>query len=409
MRKITTFTSNKEWTGLDDVLLAKSSTLNIWFDTPTKTYSFSSIYSLTTREYKVTIFTDGKKLDNQLFLTKSEVREYLIAKLNLLWFKEKISTPTSSSNILNEQNIKLDDNNNNFDNIPTKEELEKFFHPKFTKEDILQFGKLQFENLHEKCKFYEKNISPEKMIVWCPIILRFDGNRFSQWTKWLNKPFDENLTKLMQETTKFLIQETWALVWYTQSDEITLILYNENETRNLYHNWEKQKILSKLTAKLVDFFNNKRKELLPNHKKTAIFDCRIYQVPTLYDAYLQLLWRENDAIKNSISMMAYSIFDSSSLLKKSSIQKILMIKQSGKGDWTKLPSKYRKGSYFKSSITKTKFTHQELEQLPPNHNAKKDPNLLIERKTIIELDVPDLNSSSYQDIEPLLFSEHPTT
>ncbi len=87
---------------------------------------------------------------------------------------------------------------------------------------------MEFKNLSDWCKWLEKNFSPEVMIPTLPVIIRLDGNNFSTWTKSLTKPFDENLSQLMIETTKMLVQETNAVIGYTQSDEITLILYSSD-------------------------------------------------------------------------------------------------------------------------------------------------------------------------------------
>lgn len=111
-----------------------------------------------------------------------------------------------------------------------------------------------YETLGDWCKWLEKNFSPEQMIPTLPVIIRFDGNNFHNWTKGLNRPFDAGLTNLMIETTKFLVQETNAVVGYTQSDEITLILYSDDRKSLIYNDGKKQKILSKLTGKCVSFF-----------------------------------------------------------------------------------------------------------------------------------------------------------
>jgi tRNA(His) 5'-end guanylyltransferase len=250
---------------------------------------------------------------------------------------------------------------------------------------------MNYEKMGDWCKFLEKNFTPEIMIPTLPVIIRLDGNNFHNWTKGLNRPFEENLTDLMIDTTKFLVKETNAVIGYTQSDEITLILYSSDRASSIYHDGKKQKILSKLTAKCTQYFNDKRKEYLPNHNKNAIFDCRIYQVPSLHDACVQLLWRENDAIKNSIYMLAYTMYSENELFKINSTQlkdKMLVEKNV---DWNKLPSKFRKGSYVRRINTSRPFTKEELLSLPPKHKAHSNPNLVIQRSIIEQVEFFDLN------------------
>ncbi len=247
---------------------------------------------------------------------------------------------------------------------------------------------MDFKNLGDWCKFLEKNFSNELMIPTLPVIIRIDGNNFSKWTKGLKKPFDADLTNLMVETTKFLVQETNAVVGYTQSDEITLILYSNDRKSSIYNDGKKQKILSKLTGKCVTFFNTERPKYLPNHDKLANFDCRVYQTPTLHDATIQLLWRENDATKNSISMLAQSLFPHKDLqkLNGNEMQDKMMLEKGV--NWNDLEVRYKRGTYVKRIKTSKPFTSEEISSLPPMHKARKNPDLVIERSIIKEIEYP---------------------
>lgn len=263
-------------------------------------------------------------------------------------------------------------------------------------------------NLSDWCKFLEKNFTLDKMIPTLPVIIRLDGNNFHNYTKGLVQPFDEGLVNLMIETTKFLVKETNAVIGYTQSDEITLILYSPDRKSQIYNDGKKQKILSKLTGKCVTFFNEKRLEFLPNHNKIANFDCRIYQVPTLNDAASQLLWRENDATKNSIQMLGQSKFSHNELqnLNDNQIQDKLMMELGV--NWNDLLTKYKRGTYVKRIETESPFSVEELSQLPPKHNAHKNPVLKIKRSIIEIKEYPIFNKITnrteviFYDEEPIL-------
>lgn len=267
---------------------------------------------------------------------------------------------------------------------------------------------MDFESLGEWCKWLEKNFSPDIMIPTLPVIIRLDGNNFGTWTNGLEKPFDEKMSELMIETTKYLVKETNAVVGYTQSDEITLILYSSDRKKSIYNDGKKQKILSKLTAKCVNFFNNKRQELLPNHNKVAVFDCRVYQTPTLHDATIQLLWRENDATKNSISMLARSIFSHNDIksLNGNQMQDKMMLEKNV--NWNNLDVKFKRGTYVKRTVTSKPFTKEELDTLPPRHQAHKNPDLVIERSIIKEIEYPIFNKITnkedviFFDAEPIV-------
>jgi len=267
---------------------------------------------------------------------------------------------------------------------------------------------MDFEKLSDWCKWLEKNFSPEVMIPTLPVIIRLDGNNFSKWTIGLEKPFDEKLNQLMAETVQFLVKETNAVVGYAQSDEITLILYSSDRKSSIYNDGKKQKILSKLTAKCVNFFNERRRELLPNHDKVAVFDARIYQTPTLHDAAIQLLWRENDATKNSISMLAQSLFSHNSLenLNGSQMQDRMMLEKNV--NWNDLPVKYKRGTYVKRIKSSKPFTSEELASLPPMHNAHKNPDLVIDRSVIEVVEYPIFNTITNKE-EVIFFDKEPDT
>lgn len=267
---------------------------------------------------------------------------------------------------------------------------------------------MDFKTMGDWCKYLEKNFSNEVMIPTLPVIIRLDGNNFHNWTKGLERPFDKKLTELMTETTKFLVKETNAVVGYTQSDEITLVLYSDDRKSAIYNDGKKQKILSKITAKCVNFFNEKRKELLPTHDKVAVFDCRIYQTPTLHDACVQLLWRENDATRNSILMLADSLFGHKKCFKKntSELQDMMMLEKGV--NWNDLEVKLKRGTYVKRIKTSKPFTTDELKALPTMHQAHKNPNLIIERSVIKEVEYPILSKIEnkvdviFLDSEPII-------
>jgi tRNA(His) guanylyltransferase len=72
--------------------------------------------------------------------------------------------------------------------------------------------------LGDRQKFYERQYAGQKLLSLIPVVCRLDGRAFHSFTKGLKRPYDERLSKLMVETTKYLVAETGAKVGYTQSD-----------------------------------------------------------------------------------------------------------------------------------------------------------------------------------------------
>lgn len=247
------------------------------------------------------------------------------------------------------------------------------------------------QTLGDWCKWLERNFSPDVMIPKLPVIVRLDGNNFHNYTKGMDRPFDKKFSDCMLNTTKYLVEITNAVIGYTQSDEITLILYTDNNKSQIYNDGKKQKILSKLTGECVSYFNNIIRTSFDSVSflyKTANFDCRIYQTPTLKDACNQLLWRELDATKNSISMLAQSLFSHKELqnLNGEQLQDKMMLEKNV--NWNDLPTKFKRGRYVKRTRIFKEFTKEELENLPKEHNAHKNPHVVYERNVIEEIEYP---------------------
>lgn len=201
------------------------------------------------------------------------------------------------------------------------------------------------DNLGDRMKQYESQTCDIKLIPKLPIIARLDGKGFSKFTKGLKRPFDERLSKLMIETTKYLVSETNANCGYTQSDEITLMWYSEDYQS--YFGGRIFKIIGDLSSSASIFFNRELIKYLPEKAdKMPKFDCRVYNVPNLEEATNSFVWREMDATKNSISMAAHDYYSHKQLQNKSGKEKQEMLFQKGI-NWNDYPDFFKKEPMFK--------------------------------------------------------------
>lgn len=250
------------------------------------------------------------------------------------------------------------------------------------------------DSLGDRMKAYEEEgMNMRRVMPLTPVIVRLDGKAFHSFTKGLKRPFDERLTSLMRNLTIKLVEFSNAKIGYTQSDEITLVLYSSDHKSQLIFDGKIQKITSILASFATATFNDYlRLGLIPEKKRTvALFDCRVFSVPNQQEAVNCLIWRENDATRNSISMAAQSVYSHSELHGKACDEMQEMLFQKGI-NWNDYPSWFKRGTYAQRFVTERPFTPEEIKDLPPRHEARKNPDLKVSRSEIKFIKMPPIKS-----------------
>lgn len=230
--------------------------------------------------------------------------------------------------------------------------------------------------LGDRMKMYEAQGAAE-WLPGLPICARVDGRCFSSWTRCMERPFDAGLHAHMVKVTRVLAEETGALVGYTQSDEISLVLWHPDHTWQPWCGRKPHKTVSLLASLATVAFNDGA------YARPAMFDCRAWVVPSLAEAQNYLLWREHDATKNSISMAARSVYSHKALHGKSGNEMQEMLFQKGI-NWNDYPAGFKRGTWVTRERVSRPFTAEEIEELPPLHDARKNPGLMVERVVTTE-------------------------
>ena len=121
-------------------------------------------------------------------------------------------------------------------------------------------------------------------------------------------------------------------------------------------------------------------------------------MPTEQEAVNCLLWRELDATRNSIQMAAQALYSHKQLHQKNTSQMQEMLWQKGI-NWNDYPARFKRGGYFQRRVIARKFMVEELAQLPPLHDARKNPDLMVTRQVIAPLELrPLLNVGNRVDV-----------
>lgn len=264
--------------------------------------------------------------------------------------------------------------------------------------------------LGERMKIYESQEAERHLMPQLPIMVRCDGRSFSSFCRGLQRPFDERMTSLMSNTAKYLLEETNASIVFNQSDEISLVIYSEDIKSQTFFNGRIQKLTSIIASMATVYFNKHLASFIPEKSDLMpVFDCRVWNVPSLVEATNCILWRELDATKNSISMAAQHYYSHKELHKKNSSDKQEMLFAKGI-NWNDYPTSFKRGVYHRRVKKFIKFTTEELEKLPTKHAARVNPDLTVERSVIERTELPPITrvvnrvEVFFNGAEPLLAS-----
>lgn len=253
------------------------------------------------------------------------------------------------------------------------------------------------QDLATRMKLYE-SLTGSQLMPGLPVLARMDGRAFHTWTKGLERPLDPGFRALMVETTAALVKETSALCGYTQSDEITL-LWAEPDL----FDGRVVKLATILASIATAAFNLGVAKHLPGKVgQIAHFDARVFSVPSREEAFNAFLWREQDATRNSIASAAQSVCTRSELHGKNSNEQQELMFQKGI-NWNDYPASFKRGTWLMWEQVSRPFSAEELEDLPPQHNARKNPNLVVQRRVLTEVSPPPLGSIPKEDRLPLIF------
>ena len=240
----------------------------------------------------------------------------------------------------------------------------------------------QFGN---RMKNYEKVFTEIKVDPSEVLCVRLDGKGFSKFTKGFTKPFDERMTKSMVQTAEMLVKETNPQIAYTQSDEISLIYTAGEKSSEHIYGGKVSKINSILAAIATAHFNKFVTINAPDivsSKGLAYFDCRSFSVPELVEASNVILWRNQDAKKNSIScLMRWTCGHKAMQDMNGEQMKNYMLSEKNV-DWNKLPNEWKYGVFSKKEKYETIMDEEQWNKIP--ENKKPDSRIVIRSRVVSE-------------------------
>ena len=234
-------------------------------------------------------------------------------------------------------------------------------------------------SLSVRMKGYEK-VTRTYLTRRTPVIIRVDGNAFHTLTRGFEKPFDSVMVEAMQSTMKYLCENIeGCVIGYTYSDEITLVLcdykkltsqawFDDNVLKmcsisasmttmafnkffeELAQKWEDEEF-SKIIINGTDVVNKDFEAMYQKYSsahnkaivKGALFDSRVFNIPK-DEVCNCLLWRQQDATRNSIQSVAQANFSHKKIQNKSNNELQDMLYTEKGINWNDYPTHLKRGS-----------------------------------------------------------------
>ena len=288
------------------------------------------------------------------------------------------------------------------------------------------------DSLGDRMKGYENSYRmylPKRM----PVIIRVDGKAFHSFTKGFRRPFDDMLVSCMQTTAMRLCSQIeGAKLAYVQSDEISILLTNNDtiETEPWFGN-NLQKLAS-ITASMATLaFNREWNNLVDEYdmdyeawamfdepyekeekrelqnrlfhaydkasRNGALFDARAFVLPE-DEVVNYFWWRQLDATRNSIQMVAQYYFSHNELqgLNCNELQNKLLTEKNV--NWNNYSTSCKRGSCILKKDIKVSAN------INFNYDFNKEPDFqeVIRKRWVIDQDIPlfNMNREYIQNLLP---------
>jgi tRNA(His) 5'-end guanylyltransferase len=200
----------------------------------------------------------------------------------------------------------------------------------------------EFDNtpLAERMKGYERTFRstlPRRSYT----LMRLDGVGFRTYLRGCERPFDRAFVNDMNLLAQHLCEEIQgARFAYTQSDEISLLLTDFATVQT--QPWRAgavQKMVSVAAGDASSYFSHLR-YFTP---KRPYFDCRVWSMSDPVEVANYFLWRQQDAVRNSIQMVGQTYFSHGQLDRCSgNVIQEMLYKEHGV-NWDAFPPELKRG------------------------------------------------------------------
>lgn len=208
------------------------------------------------------------------------------------------------------------------------------------------------DSLGDRMKQYEA-VTRSVLLPHSLTVLRVDGRAFHSYLRHARKPFDFDFMADMQAVAEALCREVSGTVFaYGQSDEISLLISDVDPQSQPWFGGVVQKMAS-VAASVATAALCSRRDGSPQ------FDARVFTVPSWVEAANYVIWRQRDAVRNSISMAAQAVFSHKALHGKNTDDMQDMLFREHGINWNDYPDVAKRGWVLTREVREAEVTYTD--------------------------------------------------
>lgn len=258
-------------------------------------------------------------------------------------------------------------------------------------------------------------------------IIRVDGKAFHTLTRGFARPFDDDLCDIMNKTAIALCKGIQgAKLAFVQSDEISVVLTDfDGEQTQAWFDGNIQKMVSISAAIATQAFNKEFSETAVvaakrdngasslkfltgeyGQLKQALFDSRVFTVPDPVEVVNYLIWRQQDASRNSVQMAARAVFSHGECEEKNINQMQDMLMTKGV-NWNDYPVGHKRGRCIVKETYSTPVPHVSDKGVDMTKSSVMrsrwvvaEPPIFTQDRDFIKKQLPKVTEASFGLVSP---------
>jgi tRNA(His) 5'-end guanylyltransferase len=171
-------------------------------------------------------------------------------------------------------------------------------------------------------------------------VIRVDGKAFHTFCSKMKRPYDMNFIQAMDATAALMVKDIMGSEFaYIQSDEISILLTDfAKPNTEAWFDGNIQKMCSVAAAMATAYFSKSF------DMGTPMFDARVFSIPDHVEVENYFIWRQQDAVRNSILMLGQHYYSPAQMHGKNCSVVQDMIHDKG-DNWNNHPARFKRGGF----------------------------------------------------------------